>query len=124
MTKHKLAIMVTTPPHNNNTATALAFAEAALNNNNVELLGIFFYQNGVTNASEWLSMPNDELQAILAWKKLHQQYQIPLHLCITAAEKRGLTDDENACLIAPCFTISGLGELVSLTAQADKMVQL
>lgn len=124
MTMIKLAIIVTTPPHHNNTATAIAYTKQALLNSDVEVLGVFFYQNGVLNASQHLSMPSDELQAIDAWKELNNKYQLPIHLCITAGEKRGLTDLEESALISSNFTISGLGELVSLTSQADRVIQL
>lgn len=127
MTLHKLALMVTSPPHNNNSATALAFAEQALLNKNVELIGVFFYQDGVLTANKNVVLPNDELQAVNAWKRLYQQYQLPLHLCISAGEKRGLSDhndDNKIANISPEFTVSGLGELVSLTTMADRVVQL
>jgi tRNA 2-thiouridine synthesizing protein D len=129
MTKHTMAFMVTSPPHSNNTATALCFIEAALLNPSVEVLGVFFYQNGVLNASNVLAMPNDEFQALKGWQKLHEKYQVPLHLCITAGEKRGLSDEITFAQgthnnISSHFIVSGLGELVELTAKADRMVQL
>lgn len=124
MTLKKLAVMVTTPPSSNNTATAISYVESALNNKNIDVIGVFFYQEGVLNASQLLAMPNDELQAIKQWQNLHNNYQVPLHICISAAEKRGLTDSDEQINILSEFTISGLGELVELTARADRMVQL
>lgn len=127
MTRKTLALMVTSPPHHNYTATALAFAEQALLSSDTKLIGVFFYQDGVQNANTLLTMPNDELQAIKAWQKLHHQFNLPLHLCISAGEKRGLKDDESGSEVNNIldeFTISGLGELVELTAQADRVVQL
>ena len=88
-----LAIVVTSPPHNNFTATAINFAEQALLADNVTLLGVFFYQDGVLNSSSIVNLPNDELQSCTAWQRLNSIYQLPLYLCITAAEKRGLTDE-------------------------------
>jgi tRNA 2-thiouridine synthesizing protein D len=55
---------------------------------------------------------------------LHQKYQLPLHLCYTAAEKNGLSDEKATNNIAAHFTVSGLGELVELTSAADRVVQL
>ncbi len=128
MVKQSIAFMVTSPPHDNYTATAIQFISAALSNNNIDVLGVFFYQNGVLNGSNVLTMPSDELQAIKQWQALHKQYNLPLHLCITAAEKRGLSDEiniaEHPSNISDCFTISGLGELVELTTQADRFIQL
>jgi tRNA 2-thiouridine synthesizing protein D len=119
---NKLAVVVTTPPHSNLTVTALNYVETALNND-VELIGVFFYQDGVLNAGNHVRIANDEYQTTLQWQTLHSKYQLPLHLCITAAEKRGITDEGSSGLISDVFTISGLGELVELNTKADRVVQ-
>ncbi len=115
--------MITTPPYSNLTATALDYVESALKAG-FEVIGIFFYQEGVLHADSNLSIASDEFQAVAKWQQLHQQYQLPLHLCITAAEKRGLRDDITPTNINPLFTVSGLGELVELTDKADRVIQL
>jgi len=119
----KLAVVITTPPYSNLTATALDYVESALNAG-IEIVGVFFYQDGVLQANSNISIASDEFQAIGQWQQLHRQYQLPLHLCITAAEKRGLRDDLSPGNIHEVFTVSGLGELVELTHQADRVVQL
>ena len=126
MNRSSLAVVVTSAPHNNFTATAIDYLDSALKQPNIDVLGVFFYQDGVLNANTNIAMPNDEFQAIKEWKRLHEKYNLPLHLCITAAEKRGLSDgnellDNN---IAAHFLISGLGELVELTSKADRLIQL
>ena len=126
MNRSSLAVVVTSAPHNNFTATAIDYLDSALKQPNIDVLGVFFYQDGVLNANTNIAMPNDEFQAIKEWKRLHEKYNLPLHLCITAAEKRGLSDgnellDNN---IADHFLISGLGELVELTSKADRLIQL
>ena len=121
----KLAVIITTPPHSNLTTTALDFVHCSAENN-TKIVGVFFYQDGVLNASKNIALPSDEFQTTNKWCELAQQKQIPLHLCATAAEKRGLIgqgDDENQ-LINEHFIISGLGELVELTNQAERVVQL
>ncbi|MEW6982955.1 sulfurtransferase complex subunit TusD [Colwelliaceae bacterium 6471] len=122
----KLAVVVTTPPYSNLTATAIEFVEAVVSQN-IQIIGIFFYQQGVLNASKVLSVPSDEFQAITRWAEISQQHQIPLHLCITAAEKHGLSDEletSNLSNISDNFIVSGLGELVEHTNAADRVVQL
>jgi len=129
-----LAVMVTTPPHSNLTATAIDYIECALQKG-IKIVGVFFYQDGVLNASSNLSLPNDEYQTIKQWQKLKKEYDLPLHICVTAAEKRGLSDetiDDSSNLIAnkkqtnisDTFILSGLGELVELSSKADRLVQL
>ncbi len=118
-----LAVVVTTPPYSPLTTTAINYVEAALIAN-INVIGVFFYQDGVLHANKDISIASDEYQAIKHWKKLHQDYQLPLHICITAAEKRGIRcdsiDDE---VINEVFTVSGLGELVELTTKASRLVQ-
>ncbi len=122
----RYALIVSTPPFDNKTQTALDFAKQLLQSGH-QLLGVFFYQDGVTNANAFVQTPSDETNLLHAWQSFQQQSDTPLHLCISAAERRGLTDSNEAPLvhnISEGFTISGLGELVVLTSKADKTVQL
>lgn len=126
-----LAVIVSTQPIDSKTNTAIEFVTAAAQQDNIELLGVFFYQDGVLNASTTLSIPTDEFQAINRWKAFNQQYNVPLYLCITAAEKRGMTDelsDTNNSTqpsnIDEAFTVAGLGELVELTTKTERLIQL
>jgi len=119
----KLAVLVTTSPYSNLSVTALDYVETALKNG-IELVGVFFYQDGVMHANKNIQIANDEFQVIQHWQRLQHTYKTPLHLCITAAEKRGMSDDnDSADHIHSIFTVSGLGELVELSSIADRMVQ-
>lgn len=127
---HKLAVIVTTPPHSNLTTTAIEYIHCALKAE-VQIIGVFFYQDGVLNASKYLSIASDEYQALTHWQKLHNEYNLPLHVCVTAAEKRGLSEELTTealpssifSNISEAFILSGLGELVELSAHADRVVQ-
>ena len=121
-----LALVVTTPPNSNLTTSAINLIRAAVKSG-VDIVGVFFYQDGVLNAAKNLSIPSDEYQTLAQWQALNGKYAIPLYLCITAAEKRGLSDgleQEGVSNIDPTFTVSGLGELVELTSRAARVVQL
>jgi tRNA 2-thiouridine synthesizing protein D len=118
-----LAVMITTPPYSNITATAIDYIESALQLG-IKVVGVFFYQAGVLNANNFVILPNDEFQALDKWQALHHKYNVPLHLCYSAAEKHGLTDEMLLNNVAPDFTVSGLGELVELSCSADRVVQL
>ena len=88
---------------------------------------MFFYQSGVLNASQFLSIPNDEFPLHKKWQQLYKEHSVPFYLCSTAAEKHGLMNSEEPIstdLIADGFIVSGLGELVELTLNADRVVQL
>lgn len=124
--QNKLALVVTTPPNSNLTTTAINLVKAALDSG-VSIIGVFFYQDGVLNAAKYLSIPSDEFQTLAQWQQLNSEYNVPLYLCITAAEKRGLSDELNnheSSNIDSAFTVSGLGELVELTSKAERVVQL
>ena len=118
---NKLAVVITTPPESNLSVTAIEYIESALDSG-VEVIGVFFYQCGVMHANAKIQIASDEYQAIQHWQRLSNKYQLPLHLCITAAEKHGMSD-EFVDSIHNIFTISGLGELVELQTHADRMVQ-
>ena len=124
--QNTLALVVTTPPNSNLTTTAVNLVKAAVEKG-VTIVGVFFYQDGVLNAAKHLSIPNDEYQTLQHWQQLNREFDVPLYLCVTAAEKRGLTDEigknENSN-IDQAFTVSGLGELVELTCKAERVVQL
>jgi tRNA 2-thiouridine synthesizing protein D len=124
--QNKLALVVTTPPNSNLTTTAINLVKAA-RDSGVSIIGVFFYQDGVLNAAKYLSIPSDEFQTLAQWQQLNSEYNVPLYLCISAAEKRGLSDELNnheSSNIDSAFTVSGLGELVELTSKAERVVQL
>jgi tRNA 2-thiouridine synthesizing protein D len=124
--QNTLALVVTTPPNSNLTTTAINLVKTAVEKG-VAIVGVFFYQDGVLNAAKHLSIPTDEYQTLQHWQQLNREFDVPLYLCVTAAEKRGLTDEigknENSN-IDQAFTVSGLGELVELTCKAERVVQL
>jgi tRNA 2-thiouridine synthesizing protein D len=78
---------------------------------------IFLYQDAVSHASSYLQLPSDELDVKATWQLL-ADLNIPLLLCVTAAEKRAI-DVSNT---AP-FKVAGLAEFAMLSAKADKWVQ-
>jgi len=119
----KFAVVVSSPAHSNYTATAISLVKSIIASKH-ELLGVFFYQDGVLNANSYTAIPSDEFQAHQAWNELSINNQVKLHLCITAAEKRGLSDDKETNNISEQFIVSGLGELVELTNLCDRVVQL
>jgi len=122
----KLAVIVTSPPNSHLTKTAYNVINQALLTD-IKIVGVFFYQSGVLNASRYLAIPSDEYPIMNKWETLNSQFKLPLYLCSTAAEKHGLIDEadiNSTHLIRGEYTIAGLGELVELTNQADRVLQL
>lgn len=120
-------LVVTSPPFDSQgSETALRFAQALLKMRHT-LNGVFFYQAGVLSANGWQTPPNDEENAFKAWAALATQHQIPLHVCVTAANRRGLLEDGNDIDVAhnlqSPFIASGLGQLMALCDNCDRVVQ-
>ncbi|WP_206485740.1 sulfurtransferase complex subunit TusD [Thalassotalea sp. G2M2-11] len=120
-----LAVIVTTPPNHHFTETAFQFIEQAIEQE-INVIGVFFYQAGVLNASAHLTIPNDEFPLLPRWQQLANSTNLPLYLCSTAAEKHGLIDESQTQtkLIDSAFTMAGLGELVQLHTSAERVIQL
>lgn len=125
----KFSLVVTSSPFDQQGAvSAINFARAIIEAQH-ELVGVFFYQGGVHNANALQSIPTDEFQPYSAWLELAQQ-GVPLHVCVSAAARRGVISATDAAeqgiprsnLKSP-FQASGLGQLVELMNDADRVVQ-
>ncbi|MBY6185422.1 sulfurtransferase complex subunit TusD [Marinobacter hydrocarbonoclasticus] len=108
--------------------SALRFAEAALDAGH-EVRQVFFYQDGVQNASRLLCPASDELNLSQRWDALHQR-GVPLVSCVSAGLRRGVIDveaaedaDLDAANLSASFILGGLGEYVTAAAGADRTVQ-
>lgn len=118
-----LSVVITSSPCSPLTITAINYIQAAVDAE-IDIVGVFFYQDGVMHANQDIQIASDEYQAIQQWKNLHLQYQVPLHICVTAAEKRGINLEKfDGDTINDVFTVSGLGELVELTTKSSRVVQ-
>lgn len=124
------SVLVTTPPYDNSAgASALAFITHALAEGH-RVDHVFFYQQGVYHANRFSSVPGDEISMLAAWQQLHHAQDVRLLVCITAALKRGVTDEQNAGelgldgfnLTAP-FEQAGLGEFFTALHSCDTLVQ-
>ncbi|MFO6424810.1 sulfurtransferase complex subunit TusD [Motilimonas sp. KMU-193] len=126
----QLAILVNSPAYGSQgSASAYRFVEAALSMGH-EVVGVFFYQQGVSNANALTLPASDEQNLVKLWSDLANQHNIRLDVCISAALRRGVVDESSAqeqqmaCsnLAAP-FAMTGLGQLAELIARSDRLVQ-
>ncbi|RUR27216.1 sulfurtransferase complex subunit TusD [Vreelandella andesensis] len=108
--------------------SALRFAQSVLNKGH-HIKGVFFYQEGVHNASQLMTPPQDELNIREAWVELHRQYGVSLDVCIAAALRRGVMSESEAKrhgqvnfnLESP-FELTGLGQLLELQQRCDRLI--
>ena len=125
----KLAIIVQGSPHSSQAAaTALRYTEAALELGH-QVVRVFFYGDSVLTANSLTQPPQDETNLTERWQTLVAEYQIELIVCIAAALRRGVLDsreaqryEKGAANLADGFELSGLGQLVDATLNADRVI--
>jgi tRNA 2-thiouridine synthesizing protein D len=125
----KFAIQINEGPYQHQASdSAYLFTKAALEKGH-EIYRVFFYHDGVNNGTRLTVPPQDDRNVIKRWSELSKQYNLDLVLCIAAAQRRGLLDEneakrqgKDAHNIAEGFRISGLGQLIEASIQADRLV--
>lgn len=96
---------------------AYQFAEQLLASGH-EIRQIFFFQNGVSNANVLVNPASDEVNLVEHWKKLAENHRLSLHLCISAAQRRGIVEEN----LAKPFILAGLGEFSQAVLKADRLL--
>ncbi len=125
----KFAVLVNEGPYTHQASdTAYHFTRAALEKGH-EVTRVFFYHDGVLNATGLATPPKDDRDVTKRWSALAQQYKLDMVACIAAAQRRGIVDAEGASRVgldtdnlAPWFRISGLGQLIDAMLAADRVM--
>ncbi|MBI4985758.1 MAG: sulfurtransferase complex subunit TusD [Rhodocyclales bacterium] len=125
----KLAILVNEGPYTHQASdSAYQFTKAALARGH-EIFRVFFYHDGVNNATRLTTPPQDDRNIINRWSKLAEEHKLDMVVCVAAAQRRGIVDEgeakrngKDATNLAPGFRISGLGQLIEAGIQADRTV--
>lgn len=125
----KFTINVCAPPLSSQAAdSALRFCQAALATGH-QIERVFFYGDGVLNSNGLISPPSDETNLHQQWCQLAEQHRVTLIVCIAAAVRRGMLNQEEAeryekaqhNVPAP-FEVSGLGQLVDGMVTSDRTI--
>jgi tRNA 2-thiouridine synthesizing protein D len=125
----KFGILINEGPYTHQASdTAYKFIEAALAAGH-EVFRVFFYHDGVNNGTRLTVPPQDDRNIQKRWSELAEKHNIDMVLCIAAAQRRGIMDENEAKRqgldadnIAPGFRISGLGQLIEAGIQSDRMI--
>jgi tRNA 2-thiouridine synthesizing protein D len=125
----KFGIQVNEGPYTHQASdTAYQFTKAALENGH-EVMRVFFYHDGVNNGTRLTTPPQDDRNVVNRWVDLAEKHDLDLVVCVAAAQRRGLVDEDEAKRnskdadnIAPRFRISGLGQLIEAGIQCDRLV--
>lgn len=126
----KYCLMVTGPAYGTQQASsAYQFAQALISSGH-HLVSVFFYREGVLNANQLTAPANDEFDLVRAWQQLAFNHSIELNVCVAAALRRGITDQNETEQLGLAganlqlgFTLSGLGALAEAALTCDRMVQ-
>jgi tRNA 2-thiouridine synthesizing protein D len=97
--------------------SAYLFCAAALAKGH-EVRRVFFYHDGVNNATKYTEPPQDDRNIVARWSKLADEHKVDLVVCVAAGLRRGLKED----VIAPGFRISGLGQLIDAGIKSERLV--
>jgi tRNA 2-thiouridine synthesizing protein D len=125
----KFTIMVNEGPYQHQSAdSALQFARAVLAQGH-EIFRIFFYHDGVNNGTRLSVQPADDRLIQKEWSELAKEHDLDLVICMAAAQRRGIMDEDEAKRqgldannIIEGFRISGLGQLIEGGIEADRTV--
>ena len=125
----KLSVLVNEGPYQHQSAdSAIQFTKAALAKGH-EIFRVFFYHDGVNNGTRFAVPPQDDRNITEQWTELAKEHNLDLVICIAAAQRRGILDENEAKRqgkdgnnIADGFRISGLGQLIEAGIQSDRLV--
>ena len=122
-------IIITAAPHSSQASiTAYRFTAAALQKGH-KIERVYFYHDGVHNATDLSTPPQDEPDIIARWAKLAELHNLNLTVCTTAAQRRGILDaatqqrnQKPANNIHPAFRLGGLGKLIESAITSDRLI--
>ena len=125
----KFGILVNEGPYTHQASdSAYQFAKAAIEKGH-EVFRVFFYHDGVNNGTALAVPPQDDRHIPNQWSELAKEHDVDLVLCVAAAQRRGMLDEDEAKRngksannVAEGFRISGLGQLIEAGIQADRLV--
>jgi len=125
----KFGIVVNEGPYQHQSSdSAYQFCKAALGSGH-EIFRVFFYHDGVNNSTRYAVPPQDDRHVTQRWSDLAENHQLDLVVCVAAAQRRGILDEDEALRhhktgdnIARGFRVSGLGQLIEACIEADRLV--
>ena len=125
----KFTIQINEGPYTHEAAdSAYQFTKAALEKGH-EIYRVFFYHDGVNNATRFTTPPQDDRHIVNRWSELSEKHNLDLVVCVAAAQRRGIVDEDeqqrqgkDGNNIAQGFRISGLGQLVEGCIQSDRLM--
>jgi len=125
----KINVLITGAAYSTQSAySALQFCYSAVAQGH-SISQVFFYQDAVTQASRLIVPLGDEFNCIDEWARFAEQHDTQLVVCVSAAERRGILNRDQADEFSkdannahPIFQVEGLGSLHDASLSSDRMV--
>jgi tRNA 2-thiouridine synthesizing protein D len=125
----KFSIVIYAAPYSaESAATALRFAQSLIEQGH-EVYRLFFFGDGVHNASKLTVVAQDEINLQQQWSKLIEEHDIDSVICVSSALRRGVLDqteaDRHELGTASAYEsseVAGLGQLVDAALYSDRVV--
>ncbi len=125
----KFNILINEGPYTHQASdTAFQFASAVFESGH-EVVRVFFYHDGVHNATRLGAPPVDDRNVIARWVKLAEDYNIDMAVCVAASLRRGVLSDESASQSGRAianldqhFKVAGFGHFIEGAIIADRTV--
>jgi len=125
----KFSLVIYTAPYSSESAaTALRFAQSLIQQGH-ELYRLFFFGDGVHNASKLTVVAQDEINLQQQWNELIEEHDIDSVICVSSALRRGVLDqteaDRHELSTASAYEsskLAGLGQLIDATRHSDRVV--
>ncbi len=123
----KFNLLVTEGPYTHQASdTAFHFAKAAIDSGH-EVVRVFFYHDGVHNATRLSFPPADDRNVIDRWIRLADGHGVDLAVCIAASLRRGVLNEnsarQNSAMMANLdshFKVAGFGYFIEGSMIADR----
>ncbi len=124
----RFCLLILAAPGSAGARSAYHFTRAALAQGH-EIRRLFFYHEGVHNASALTAPPRDEEHLTMEWAELIAAHRLPATVCVASGVRKGVVDDRQAQRLEreqgnlrAGFKVAGLGDLVSGAAEADRLI--
>lgn len=124
----RFCLLILGAPGSSTTRSAYRFAATALAQGH-RISRLFFYHEGVHNASALMAPPRDEAHLPGDWAALIREHELAATVCVASGVRKGVMDDAQAQRLGrqqgnarPEFDVAGLGDLVSAAADADRVI--
>ena len=113
----KFGILVKESPYNFQAFdSAYNFVKAAIEMGH-EIIGIFFYDDAVYAGNKYLEPPQGD-RNIKSYMDDLKSKGVRLVVCVAAGKRRGLTQNT----VSESAEISGLGQLLELSIESDRLI--